>query len=165
MTFCSCPDETTRLCWRTWILFSWLSRSAFRRSMNTRNTSSVWTKTAWCTPRSLWLNLAPTLCGRTSVCDCTALSPAGLTPGSSGRSPMHHDLNVTPTTESYNYLLILDRTESFLWRLSLFTFLSSFLVLVSTKRYKNNVPIDPLSNPGKYKLESRYNVHSMEINK
>ncbi|XP_024910207.1 M-protein, striated muscle isoform X8 [Cynoglossus semilaevis] len=31
--------------------------------------------------------------------------------------------------------------------------------------YKNNVPIDPLSNPGKYKLESRYNVHSMEINK
>ncbi|KAI3354855.1 hypothetical protein L3Q82_004653 [Scortum barcoo] len=31
--------------------------------------------------------------------------------------------------------------------------------------YKNNVAIDPLANPGKYKLESRYNVHSMEINR
>uniref|UniRef100_A0A3P9NM07 Myomesin 1 n=1 Tax=Poecilia reticulata TaxID=8081 RepID=A0A3P9NM07_POERE len=31
--------------------------------------------------------------------------------------------------------------------------------------YKNNVAIDPLANPGKFKLESRYNVHSLEINK
>ncbi|KAM8731397.1 myomesin-1 isoform 2-T2 [Acanthopagrus schlegelii] len=31
--------------------------------------------------------------------------------------------------------------------------------------YKNNVAIDPLSSPGKYKLESRYNVHSLEINR
>ncbi|XP_015231175.1 PREDICTED: M-protein, striated muscle-like isoform X2 [Cyprinodon variegatus] len=31
--------------------------------------------------------------------------------------------------------------------------------------YKNNVAIDPLSSPGKFKLESRYNVHSLEINK
>uniref|UniRef100_UPI0037E79D1E myomesin-1 isoform X2 n=1 Tax=Semicossyphus pulcher TaxID=241346 RepID=UPI0037E79D1E len=31
--------------------------------------------------------------------------------------------------------------------------------------YKNNVAIDPLSSPGKYKLESRYSVHSLEINK
>nr|XP_046227623.1 M-protein, striated muscle isoform X3 [Scatophagus argus] len=31
--------------------------------------------------------------------------------------------------------------------------------------YKNNVAIDPLSNPGKYKLESRYSVHSLEINR
>ncbi|XP_044033108.1 myomesin-1 isoform X10 [Siniperca chuatsi] len=31
--------------------------------------------------------------------------------------------------------------------------------------YKNNVAIDPLSNAGKYKLESRYNVHSLEINR
>ncbi|XP_075903482.1 myomesin-1 isoform X3 [Nelusetta ayraudi] len=31
--------------------------------------------------------------------------------------------------------------------------------------YKNNVAIDALANPGKYKLESRYNVHSLEINK
>ncbi|XP_072307110.1 myomesin-1 isoform X2 [Eucyclogobius newberryi] len=31
--------------------------------------------------------------------------------------------------------------------------------------YKNNVPIDPLGNPGKYKLESKYNVHSLEINR
>ncbi|XP_051796626.1 myomesin-1 isoform X1 [Acanthochromis polyacanthus] len=31
--------------------------------------------------------------------------------------------------------------------------------------YKNNVAIDPLANPGKYKLESRYNVHSLEINR
>ncbi|MEQ2300517.1 hypothetical protein AMECASPLE_026434, partial [Ameca splendens] len=30
--------------------------------------------------------------------------------------------------------------------------------------YKNNVAIDPLANPGKFKLESRYNVHSLEIN-
>uniref|UniRef100_A0A3B4AQI0 Myomesin-1 n=1 Tax=Periophthalmus magnuspinnatus TaxID=409849 RepID=A0A3B4AQI0_9GOBI len=30
--------------------------------------------------------------------------------------------------------------------------------------YKNNVAIDPLGNPGKYKLESKYNVHSLEIN-
>ncbi|CAK6970211.1 myomesin-1 [Scomber scombrus] len=31
--------------------------------------------------------------------------------------------------------------------------------------YKNNVAIDPLASPGKYKLESRYNVHSLEINR
>ncbi|XP_056289460.1 myomesin-1 isoform X3 [Pseudoliparis swirei] len=31
--------------------------------------------------------------------------------------------------------------------------------------YKNNVPIDSLSNAGKYKLESRYSVHSLEINR
>ncbi|XP_037550207.1 M-protein, striated muscle [Nematolebias whitei] len=31
--------------------------------------------------------------------------------------------------------------------------------------YKNNVAIDPLAHPGKFKLESRYNVHSLEINK
>uniref|UniRef100_A0A3B3B6Q7 Myomesin 1b n=1 Tax=Oryzias melastigma TaxID=30732 RepID=A0A3B3B6Q7_ORYME len=30
--------------------------------------------------------------------------------------------------------------------------------------YKNNVAIDPITSPGKYKLESRYNVHSLEIN-
>ncbi|KAG1928062.1 M-protein, striated muscle isoform X1 [Pimephales promelas] len=31
--------------------------------------------------------------------------------------------------------------------------------------YKNNVTIDPMSKPGKYKLESSYNVHSLEINR
>uniref|UniRef100_A0A673BS95 Myomesin-1 n=1 Tax=Sphaeramia orbicularis TaxID=375764 RepID=A0A673BS95_9TELE len=31
--------------------------------------------------------------------------------------------------------------------------------------YKNNVAIDPLANPGKYKLESKYSVHSLEINR
>ncbi|KAM4534315.1 myomesin-1 isoform 3-T3 [Odontesthes bonariensis] len=31
--------------------------------------------------------------------------------------------------------------------------------------YKNNVTIDPFANPSKYKLESRYNVHSLEINR
>ncbi|XP_023264111.1 myomesin-1 isoform X2 [Seriola lalandi dorsalis] len=31
--------------------------------------------------------------------------------------------------------------------------------------YKNNVALDPLGNPGKYKLESRYSVHSLEINR
>ncbi|KAM9332098.1 myomesin-1 isoform 1-T1 [Pholidichthys leucotaenia] len=31
--------------------------------------------------------------------------------------------------------------------------------------YKNNVALDPLANPGKYKLESRYNLHSLEINR
>ncbi|XP_041823506.1 M-protein, striated muscle isoform X2 [Melanotaenia boesemani] len=31
--------------------------------------------------------------------------------------------------------------------------------------HKNNVAIDPLAYPGKYKLESRYNVHSLEINR
>ncbi|XP_006795086.1 M-protein, striated muscle isoform X3 [Neolamprologus brichardi] len=31
--------------------------------------------------------------------------------------------------------------------------------------YKNNVVLDPLANPGKYKIESRYSVHSLEINK
>lgn len=56
--------------------------------MNTGNTLSAWTKTAWCTHRSLWSNLAPTPCGRSSVCDCTAPSVAGLTQGSSGRSPV-----------------------------------------------------------------------------
>lgn len=57
------------------------------RSMNTRSTSSAWTKTAWCTRQSLWSSPAPTPCGRSSVWDCTAPSAAGLTPGSSGRSP------------------------------------------------------------------------------
>ncbi|XP_062850088.1 myomesin-1 isoform X2 [Trichomycterus rosablanca] len=31
--------------------------------------------------------------------------------------------------------------------------------------YKNNVSIDPMANPGKYKLVSSYNVHSLEINR
>uniref|UniRef100_A0A8C7R7B9 Myomesin-1 n=1 Tax=Oncorhynchus mykiss TaxID=8022 RepID=A0A8C7R7B9_ONCMY len=31
--------------------------------------------------------------------------------------------------------------------------------------YKNNVTIDPMAHPGKYKLESSYNVHSLEINR
>ncbi|XP_069015690.1 myomesin-1 isoform X5 [Embiotoca jacksoni] len=31
--------------------------------------------------------------------------------------------------------------------------------------YKNNVAIDPVANPGKYNLESKYNVHSLEINR
>ncbi|KAL7876220.1 hypothetical protein AOLI_G00111830 [Acnodon oligacanthus] len=31
--------------------------------------------------------------------------------------------------------------------------------------YKNNVSIDPMAHPGKYKIESSYNVHSLEINR
>ncbi|TRY58877.1 hypothetical protein DNTS_027465, partial [Danionella cerebrum] len=31
--------------------------------------------------------------------------------------------------------------------------------------YKNNVSIDPMSKPGKYKVDSSYNVHSLEINR
>ncbi|XP_029313356.1 M-protein, striated muscle isoform X3 [Cottoperca gobio] len=31
--------------------------------------------------------------------------------------------------------------------------------------YKNNVAIDPIGNAGKYKVESRYSVHSLEINR
>uniref|UniRef100_A0A8C9TEK9 Myomesin 1 n=1 Tax=Scleropages formosus TaxID=113540 RepID=A0A8C9TEK9_SCLFO len=31
--------------------------------------------------------------------------------------------------------------------------------------YKNNVTIDPMAHPGKYKIESSYNVHSLEINR
>uniref|UniRef100_A0A4W5NR81 Myomesin 1 n=1 Tax=Hucho hucho TaxID=62062 RepID=A0A4W5NR81_9TELE len=31
--------------------------------------------------------------------------------------------------------------------------------------YKNNVTIDPMARPGKYKLQSSYNVHSLEINR
>ncbi|KAI5104114.1 myomesin-1 isoform X6, partial [Silurus meridionalis] len=31
--------------------------------------------------------------------------------------------------------------------------------------YKNNVTIDPMAHPGKYKIVSSYNVHSLEINK
>ncbi|TRY58876.1 hypothetical protein DNTS_027465, partial [Danionella cerebrum] len=32
-------------------------------------------------------------------------------------------------------------------------------------QYKNNVSIDPMSKPGKYKVDSSYNVHSLEINR
>ncbi|XP_016099446.1 myomesin-1 [Sinocyclocheilus grahami] len=31
--------------------------------------------------------------------------------------------------------------------------------------YKNNVSIDPMAKPGKYKVESSYSVHALEINK
>ncbi|XP_064188960.1 M-protein, striated muscle isoform X2 [Anguilla rostrata] len=31
--------------------------------------------------------------------------------------------------------------------------------------YKNNVTIDPLAHPGKYKIDSCYNVHSLEVNR
>ncbi|XP_036376854.1 M-protein, striated muscle-like [Megalops cyprinoides] len=31
--------------------------------------------------------------------------------------------------------------------------------------YKNNVTIDPLAHPGKYKIESSYSVHSLEVNR
>ena len=64
---------------------SWVINCDIFRSMNKGNTSSAWTKTAWCTPQSLWLNPAPTLCGRSSLCGCIAPSAAGPTPGSPGR--------------------------------------------------------------------------------
>uniref|UniRef100_A0A668RCQ5 Myomesin-1 n=1 Tax=Oreochromis aureus TaxID=47969 RepID=A0A668RCQ5_OREAU len=38
-------------------------------------------------------------------------------------------------------------------------------VIFNVSSYKNNVALDPLANPGKYKIESRYSVHSLEINK
>lgn len=72
--------------------------------MNTRNTSSAWTKTAWCTPQNLWSNLAPTLCGRSSVCGCIALSAAGPTHGSSGRSQTYITYNITSSL-SFSVLL------------------------------------------------------------
>ncbi|KAG7245802.1 hypothetical protein CRUP_011676, partial [Coryphaenoides rupestris] len=31
--------------------------------------------------------------------------------------------------------------------------------------YKNNVTIDPAAHPGKYKIESSYSVHSLEISR
>lgn len=78
------------------------------RSMNTRNTLSVWTKTAWCIPPSLWLNHAPTPCGRSSVCVCTALSAAGPIHGSSGRSQTHttHIISIHPSFLSPLHLAI-----------------------------------------------------------
>lgn len=32
-------------------------------------------------------------------------------------------------------------------------------------RYKEGVPVDPLSTPGKYKIESKYGVHSLIISR
>lgn len=32
-------------------------------------------------------------------------------------------------------------------------------------RYKEGVPVDPLSKPGKYKIESKYGVHSLIISR
>lgn len=32
-------------------------------------------------------------------------------------------------------------------------------------RYKNNVPINIHTHPGKYEIQSRYGMHSLEINK
>lgn len=151
--------------------------------MNTGNTSSVWTKTAWCTPRSLWSNRAPTPCGRSSVCGCIALSAAGLTPGSSGRSQIYSASPIiSPQICPFcplNILLLLWSSFWFSWRCyfpSWFSFVVDKLFLFPlvcflscclppAKRYKNNVPIDSLSNAGKYKLESRYSVHSLEINR
>ncbi|KAJ3611068.1 hypothetical protein NHX12_021084 [Muraenolepis orangiensis] len=31
--------------------------------------------------------------------------------------------------------------------------------------YKNNVTVDPMAHPGKYKIESSYSIHSLEINR
>ena len=39
------------------------------------------------------------------------------------------------------------------------------LLLLSTTRYKNNVTIDPIAHPGKYKIESSYSLHSLEIDR
>lgn len=32
-------------------------------------------------------------------------------------------------------------------------------------RYKGGVPVDPLSAPGKYKIDSKYGVHSLIISR
>ncbi|XP_016346173.1 M-protein, striated muscle [Sinocyclocheilus anshuiensis] len=42
---------------------------------------------------------------------------------------------------------------------------SAFASVVVKSRYKNNVSIDPMATPEKYKVESSYSVHSLEINK
>lgn len=94
--------------------------------MNTRNTSSAWTKTAWCTPRNLWSNLAPTLCGRSSVCGCIAPSVAGLTHGSSGRSQTCLSPITSPQACPLYFLLLL-----FPSRVSFTLFMLFLLLLVS----------------------------------
>lgn len=105
-----------------------LIHSAIFRSMNTRSTSSAWTKTAWCTPRSLWLNLAPTLCGRSSVCGCIAPSVAGPIPGSPGRShDQQHNLNSVLHVLSTSFFHLWDLLFSLLILFKLFLFLSCSL--------------------------------------
>lgn len=103
---------------------SMLKYCSVYRSMNTRNTLSAWTKTAWCTPRSLWLNHAPTPCGRSSVCGCIALSAAGPTHGSSGRS------NTSPTASNLSFLSPQSPANSFeLHLVSLALLFSSWFIL------------------------------------
>lgn len=38
-------------------------------------------------------------------------------------------------------------------------------VFLCIGRYKNNVAIEPLSAPGKYKIENKYGVHSLIISR
>lgn len=37
--------------------------------------------------------------------------------------------------------------------------------LLTVCRYKGGVPVDPLSAPGKYKIENKYGVHSLIISR
>ncbi|EGV94185.1 Myomesin-1 [Cricetulus griseus] len=41
----------------------------------------------------------------------------------------------------------------------------NYMVPIYSGRYKNQVPIDVHANPGKYIIESRYGMHTLEINK
>lgn len=39
------------------------------------------------------------------------------------------------------------------------------MLFLCVGRYKNNVAIEPLSAPGKYKIENKYGVHSLIISR
>lgn len=50
--------------------------------------------------------------------------------------------------------------------MKLFAYTSTyFLLFPLSRRYKNQVPINVHANPGKYIIESRYGMHTLEINK
>lgn len=42
---------------------------------------------------------------------------------------------------------------------------SRFQTVLYICRYKSGVPVDPLSTPGKYKIENKYGVHSLIISR
>lgn len=83
-----------------WTLYKWLH--AFR-SMRTKSTISVWTRTAWCTRPSLWPSHVPTLFGRNSVWGCTAPSQDGLNHVSCGELVCTNKYTYT-NTHAYGHL-------------------------------------------------------------
>lgn len=116
-------------------------------SMFTVSRSRRWWPRGWiCLMKSarcqtLCSPCGPTPCGKRRPSNCSALCRGTPGPSSSGQN-----IHLTFGSHVIQYRLY-------------------WLKLLTVGRYKGGVPVDPLSAPGKYKIENKYGVHSLIISR